>query len=122
MPLPPPLLPLMQASLPKHQRLRHPPLRPPCSASSLVLSLDRTIGGRLFGGVVFIGTVFTGASVGGAFVSLAWLARGDSEALLQYFGVTSLPDAATMQRGQDALAALAAVPLPPPLREAVSER
>ena len=94
-----------------------PPL--PCSASSLVLSLDRSVGGRLFGGIIFIGTVFTGASIGGGLVSLAWLARGDSQALLDYFGISSVPDLPTLQRGQDAVAALAAVPLPPLLKEAV---
>ena len=36
------------------------------SASALVLSLDRSVGGRLFGGIVFIGTVCTGASIGEA--------------------------------------------------------
>ena len=36
------------------------------SASSLVLSLDRSVGGRLFGGIVFIGTVGTGVSIGEA--------------------------------------------------------
>lgn len=34
------------------------------SASSLVLSIDRSIGGRLFGAAVFIGTVLGGASLG----------------------------------------------------------
>ena len=40
------------------------PCPPCCSASSLVLSLDRTVGGRVFGGVVFIGTVGTGGALG----------------------------------------------------------
>lgn len=34
------------------------------SASSLVLSIDRSIGGRLFGAAVFVGTVIGGASLG----------------------------------------------------------
>lgn len=47
-------------------------------ASSQVLSLDRSVGGRLFAGTIFVGTVLSGGVVGFAVVSLSWLARGDN--------------------------------------------
>lgn len=53
----------MLASHPCRLRLPWHP-RTQRSASSLVLSLDRTVGGRLFGGLVFIGTVLGGACLG----------------------------------------------------------
>ena len=40
------------------------------SASSLVLSLDRSVGGRLGGGLMFMSTVLSGTILGGALVSL----------------------------------------------------
>jgi hypothetical protein len=49
---------------PPRKLLNPAPCPPCCSASSLVLSLDRTVGGRVFGGVVFIGTVGTGGALG----------------------------------------------------------
>ena len=39
------------------------------SASALVLSLDRSVGGRLVGGLMFMSTVLSGTILGGALVS-----------------------------------------------------
>lgn len=39
------------------------------AAASQVLSLDRTVGGRLFGGVIFIGCMLSSGLVGGIVVS-----------------------------------------------------
>eukprot|EP00887_Chlorella_sp_A99_P000274 scaffold13.g274.t1 len=39
------------------------------AASSLVLSLDRTVGGRLLAGLIFLATVLSGTLLGGALVS-----------------------------------------------------
>lgn len=55
-------------------------------ASSQVLSLDRTVGGRLFAGTIFLGCILSGGIVGFAVVSISWLARGDGvKAILEYF-------------------------------------
>ena len=54
------------------------------SASSQILSLDRTIGGRIFSGVLFIGCMLSAGILGGALSSIAWTARGDYTALLEY--------------------------------------
>lgn len=92
------------------------------SASSLVLSIDRSVGGRLFGGTVFIGTVLGGASLGGGLVSLAWLARGTgSEALIDYLPafLQNVPSQPTTERMKELFARLTAVPLPPALQELV---
>lgn len=54
-------------------------------ASAQVLSLDRSIGGRLFGGTIFVGCILSGGVAGFAVVSLSWLARGDGvEGILEY--------------------------------------
>lgn len=54
-------------------------------ASSQVLSLDRSIGGRLFAGTIFVGTVLSGGVVGFTVVSLSWLARGsDVKGVLEF--------------------------------------
>ncbi|KAL4854825.1 hypothetical protein ACK3TF_004517 [Chlorella vulgaris] len=91
------------------------------SASSQIMSLDRSIGGRSFGAVIFVGTVVTGASLGGGLVMLAWLARGDGEALVGYLpdDLQEFPPLATLQRWQDAFASLTAVPLPPAAQDLV---
>lgn len=47
-------------------------------ASSQVLSLDRSVGGRLFAGTIFVGCILSGGIAGFAVVSLSWLARGDA--------------------------------------------
>lgn len=54
------------------------------AAASTVLSLDRTIGGRLFSASLFIGCMLSGGLIGGAISSLAWLARGESEGVAIY--------------------------------------
>ena len=54
-------------------------------ASSQVLSLDRSVGGRLFAGSIFLGCILSGGIAGFAVVSLSWLARGDNvEGVLEY--------------------------------------
>lgn len=54
-------------------------------ASSQVLSLDRSVGGRLFAGSIFLGCILSGGVAGFAVVSLSWLARGDNvEGVLEY--------------------------------------
>ena len=68
-------------------------------ASSQVLSLDRSIGGRLFGGTIFVGTVLSGGVVGFAVVSLSWLARGSSvKGVLEYLPseLEKVPDRTTI--------------------------
>lgn len=91
------------------------------SASSQIMSLDRSVGGRTFGALIFVGTVVTGASLGGGLVMLAWLARGDAEALVGYLpdDLQEFPPLATLQRWQDAFASLTAVPLPPASQDLV---
>jgi hypothetical protein len=88
-----------------------------------VLSLDRSIGGRLFGGIIFIGTVLSGAGLGGGLVALAWVARGDGRALVQYLppDLQAVPPLTTIQRWQDAFAQLTSVPLPPLLKELLDQ-
>jgi hypothetical protein len=49
-----------------------------------VLSLDRSVGGRLFAGSIFLGCILSGGVAGFAVVSLSWLARGDVEGVLEY--------------------------------------
>ncbi|EFN52423.1 hypothetical protein CHLNCDRAFT_138922 [Chlorella variabilis] len=90
-------------------------------ASSLVLSLDRSVGGRLFGGIIFVGTVLTGAGVGGGLVVLAWLAHGSGQALVEYLPeeMQAIPPTATIQRLEDAFDQFTAIPLPPLLKELV---
>lgn len=68
-------------------------------ASSQVLSLDRTIGGRLFAGTIFVGTVLSGGIVGFAVVSLSWLARGDGvKGVLEFLPseLEQVPDRVTL--------------------------
>lgn len=55
------------------------------AAGSQVLSLDRTIGGRLFAGSIFVGCMLSGGVIGGAISSLAWVAHGSSDGLYHYF-------------------------------------
>jgi hypothetical protein len=59
--------------------------------------------------------------VGGGLVMLAWLARGDAEALVGYLpdDLQEFPPLATLQRWQDAFASLTAVPLPPASQDLV---
>ena len=139
----------------RSQRIPTPPLAG--SASSLVLSLDRSVGGRLFGGIVFVGTVMAGTALGersqqrprpghapaapcrprpvsqsdratpahlppgGGLVALAWLARGDGNALVDYLPapLRDVPDLPTLGKLQDAFARFAAVRLPPPVQDLV---
>ena len=54
------------------------------AAASTVLSLDRTVGGRLFSASLFIGCMLSGGLIGGGISSLAWLARGDSQGVAIY--------------------------------------
>ena len=54
------------------------------AAASQVLSIDRTVGGRLFSGSLFVGCMLSGGIIGGAISSLAWLARGDSQGIFSY--------------------------------------
>ena len=54
-------------------------------ASSQILSLDRSVGGRLFGGTIFVGCILSGGIAGFAIVSLSWLARGSGvQGVLEY--------------------------------------
>lgn len=55
------------------------------AAGSQVLSLDRTVGGRLFAASIFVGCMLSGGVVGGAISSLAWTAHGSSDGLYHYF-------------------------------------
>lgn len=55
------------------------------AAASQVLSLDRTIGGRLFAASIFVGCMLSGGVIGGAISSLAWTAHGNSDGLYHYF-------------------------------------
>lgn len=96
------------------------------AASSLVLSLDRTVGGRLLAGLIFLATVLSGTLLGGALVSLAWLARGAGEGLLAYIP-PGIPTTFTVAKNEyllekvsevvdrlnDVFARLSTVPLPP---------
>jgi len=52
--------------------------------SSQTFSLNRTVGGRLFGAWNWIGSFMCGGLVGFLIVTLAWLARGDATAVLEY--------------------------------------
>lgn len=54
-------------------------------------------------------------------MALAWLARGEGRALVDYLpqALQSIPDLPTLGRMQQAFASFAAVPLPPWLRDAV---
>ena len=54
------------------------------TAASTVLSIDRTVGGRLFSGSLFIGCVLSGGIIGGGISSLSWLARGQSKGVAIY--------------------------------------
>lgn len=54
-------------------------------AGAQILSLDRTVGGRLFGGTIFVGCMLSGGIIGGAISSLAWVAHGSSKGLFHYF-------------------------------------
>ena len=55
------------------------------AAGSQVLSLDRTVGGRLFAASIFVGCMLSGGVIGGAISSLAWTAHGGSGGLYHYF-------------------------------------
>lgn len=55
-------------------------------ASCTVLSIDRTVGGRLFSASLFVGAMMSGGIIGGSISSLAWLARGQSKGLALYAG------------------------------------
>lgn len=55
------------------------------AAGSQVLSLDRTVGGRLFAASIFVGCMLSGGVIGGAISSLAWTAHGSSDGLYHYF-------------------------------------
>ena len=52
--------------------------------SSQTFSVNRTIGGRLVGAWNWIGSFLCGGVIGFLIVSLAWLARGDAKAVLEY--------------------------------------
>ncbi|KAL4523119.1 hypothetical protein Ndes2526A_g07827 [Nannochloris sp. 'desiccata'] len=54
------------------------------SAASQVLSIDRTVGGRLFSAALFTGCMLSSGVLGGALSTLAWLAGGNPNSLLQY--------------------------------------
>lgn len=54
-------------------------------AGAQILSLDRTVGGRLFGGTIFVGCMLSGGIIGGSISSLAWVAHGSSKGLFHYF-------------------------------------
>jgi len=56
------------------------------TAASTVLSIDRTVGGRLFSASMFVGAMLSGGVLGGAVSSLAWLARGGSKGIAVYAG------------------------------------
>lgn len=84
------------------------------SAGSQVLSLDRTLGGRLFSAVLFTGCMLSGGALGGGLSTLAWLARGDAMGLLQYLTsvfqkIPSKHDIALINKW---LPRVAALPLP----------
>lgn len=55
------------------------------AAGSQILSLDRTVGGRLFAASLFVGCMLSGGVIGGALSSLAWVAHGSSQGLYHYF-------------------------------------
>lgn len=58
-------------------------------------------------------------------VALAWCARGDGRALVDYLPEAysrTLPSIETLQRLQDAITRLASLPLPPELRKLVRRR
>lgn len=55
------------------------------AAGSQILSLDRTVGGRLFAASIFVGCMLSGGVIGGALSSLAWTAHGSSQGLYHYF-------------------------------------
>jgi hypothetical protein len=54
------------------------------SAASQVLSIDRTVGGRFFSGALFAGCMLSSGVLGGALSTLAWLAGGNPDGLLEY--------------------------------------
>jgi hypothetical protein len=54
------------------------------AAASQVLSIDRSVGGRLFSASLFVGCMMSGGIIGGAISSLAWLARGESQGIAIY--------------------------------------
>jgi hypothetical protein len=54
------------------------------SAASQVLSIDRTVGGRFFSAALFTGCMLSSGVLGGALSTLAWLAGGNPDGLLQY--------------------------------------
>ncbi len=56
------------------------------TAASTVLSIDRTVGGRLFSASMFVGAMLSGGVLGGSISSLAWLARGGSKGIAVYAG------------------------------------
>lgn len=89
------------------------------SASSQVLSLDRTVGGRLFSGALFLGCMMSSGVLGGGLASLAWLARGDAEGLMQRIPsfITDNVTKNDITELQQWLPRLAAVPLPGFIRD-----
>lgn len=84
------------------------------SAGSQVLSLDRTLGGRLFSAVLFTGCMLSGGALGGALSTLAWLARGDATGLLQYLSsiFQKIPSKYELGLLNEWLPRIAALPLP----------
>ncbi|PRW60354.1 riboflavin kinase isoform B [Chlorella sorokiniana] len=96
----------------------------------LLLSPDRSAGGRIFAAAAFVGNICCGMVLGGALVSLAYLARGSGEEpfismlpkSLQSFG--SFPQQ-QITEVQDALASAAASNvigrLPPELQDALNQ-
>ena len=54
------------------------------AAASQILSLDRTVGGRLFSASLFVGCMLSGGVIGGAISSLAWTTHGSSDGLYHY--------------------------------------
>ena len=89
------------------------------SAGSQVLSLDRTVGGRMFSAVVFTGCMLSSGVLGGALSTLAWLARGDARGLLEYLpdAFQKIPSRFDLGLLLKWIPKLAAIPLPEFVRE-----
>ena len=84
------------------------------SAASQVLSIDRTVGGRLFSAALFTGCMLSSGVLGGALSTLAWLAGGNPDGLLQYLPerFQKIPSKRDLGLLVEYLPKIAALPLP----------
>lgn len=94
----------------------------------LLMSFDRSAGGRICAALIFCATVLTGTVIGGAIVSLSFLARGSgNEPLITYLpprmqsvGAWPQGTASELQLAlSKIMARLAVTELPPELTELV---